>query len=202
MLTDQAEFTFDKLTHTYRYNGHVIPSCTQILKHFGLIDETKYTARGRMIGEAVHLATHYIDKGTLRWESVRQDEIAGRLRAYLRFKADTGFAPEWREKPSYYPGGLYAATPDAGGRLPGVTEHALIEIKCGQKEAWHGMQLAMQARTLPDRPWQRYVLYLHADGTYTLDPKTDQSDFCAVGLASVWWWKVNNGYMEAKNGHP
>jgi len=88
--------TFEPLTHTYRLNGTILPSVTQILQRAGLIDFSSVpgailqAAKDR--GSAVHQALHYYNEGDLDAAFTTDfPQYAGYLSAWVRFLDESGF---------------------------------------------------------------------------------------------------------------
>ena len=177
---------FDQATHVYRLGDRVLPSVTQVLKEAGIIDDTWYTEESRIRGSFAHEATALDDAGVLDESSV-DSSLAGYLEAWRRFKRDSGMRilkAEFRICDRVYG---YAGTVD---RLAVVRHQPTIpDIKTGDPEPWHALQLAGYARCVPGRP-MRMGVYLHDDGKYTTRTYTDPSDDAAflacVGVAN---WK-------------
>jgi hypothetical protein len=187
-------FHLDEATHIYTYRGRAIPGLSFLLKWHRYVDPTYYTERGREIGNATHLATAFLDKGTLDWESIKDDEVLGRILAYERFKRELAFEPTEIEQIHAHAGGLYGCKIDRRGKMRGVSD-LILEIKGGAKAPWHLIQTGMQRRAVPGGP-RRFCLYLHPDETYHLDTEhTDPDDEqTGVNLASDYHWRIRHGY--------
>ncbi len=183
--------SFDKATHTYRIDGVIVPSNTQVLAEAGLVDLRWYTDEGRERGSAIHLAAQLIDEEDLDCLSV-DPRFAGRVRAYERFKIESGFVPNLIEIPYYNYPQRYGTTIDRTGSLPKRGE-ILLELKTGQVEAWAGLQLALQNECLEKR-LPRFALELREDGTYRLHEFTDPNDRnVALAACAIVHWKRNHG---------
>jgi hypothetical protein len=183
---------FDPTTHTYRWNGTVVPSNTQILKERGFIDDKWFTEESRARGQAVHAATHYLDEGDLDWETV--DPVAlPYVRAYQKFCDDVGFVSELVEVPLYNPTYQYATTLDRTGWITKPKDKkVLIDFKTGQVSPWVGLQLAGQNLCLKTR-LPRYALQLNKDETYRLIPFTDRAEHdLFVSQVVTYHWIQNN----------
>src|SRR3989338_2196847 len=94
--------TFDEENHLYCFEGKPVQSVTQILKSAGLIDDQWFTEAARRRGQYVHEAAQYLDEEDLNWENV-DPILQPYLRAYEKFKAETGFIPILIEKRLYNP---------------------------------------------------------------------------------------------------
>jgi len=177
---------FHQDTHQYLLDGRPVLSVTQILKLAGLSSDFEHVSplvleRKREIGEAVHMATQYLDEGTLSWSSV-DPEVEPYVRAYERFRAETGIVPIYSELRVYHRVHRYAGTLDRIGVVPGTTRAALIDLKTGDPvaagarfqtaaylEAVKAMSLPIDGRSLIERwsvelqPTGRYAITKHAD---------------------------------------
>lgn len=194
MIAAVARFRLDRDTHTYWYDDRKIPGTTGVLTFWKFIDITYYTQEARDIGTAVHLGTHFLDKGTLKWSSIKDPRILGRIMAYERFKAEMAFKPEGNEEAFAGLGGLYGCMIDRTGSMRGV-RFCLVELKCGQKAKWHRLQTGAQQRALPTPGARRFVVYLEPGGTYSIEEHTDPNDGdIFTGLASGMNWAIANGY--------
>lgn len=194
VVDPRTAFYLDEATHTYWYRGRKIPGVSFLLKWHDYVDPTYYTERGREIGNATHLATAFLDKGTLNWDSIILDEVRGRILAYVRFKREMDFEPTVIEKIYAHAGGLYGCKIDRRGKMRGIAD-LILEIKGGAKAEWHKIQTGMQRRAVPGGP-RRFCLYLHPDATYHLDTEhTDLDDEqIGVNLASDYHWRIQHGY--------
>lgn len=181
--------TFEPEQHLYRFDGHVVPSVTQILDvvppRLGMLDLAKRlhpeaVERKRLIGQATHAAAHYYDEGTLNWRTV-DPQAEPYLVGWCKFREDTGFRPEFLETRVYHPALGYAGTLDRLGAFENA-DLALIDIKTGDITAADLQLAAYDAafRAMHDMPLPlpRYVVQLLGDGRYTLHPPyTNRRDF-------------------------
>jgi hypothetical protein len=164
--------TFDASTHAYSANGQVLPSVTQVLKHAGLVSYAHIPqdvlARASHRGKWVHAKCQAIDDG-LDLPGM-PEEYQPWVDAYLRFKADTGFALELNEFRAYHRKFLYAGTMDRTGILRSLGTHRwLIDFKTGIYLPGHRYQLAAYAALLREpRLYKRAILQLCGDGSYRL----------------------------------
>src|SRR5687767_7346130 len=92
-----ATMEFDELTHTYRVDGQVVPSVTQILQALDIVDYSYIPPAVReaalLRGRKVHIATHFDDQGDLDEQTV-PEEILPYVFAWRRFRQESGFQPE------------------------------------------------------------------------------------------------------------
>ena len=88
---------FDEQAHEYYLGGVRLPSVTQLLDEFGLIDYSMvspYTLEyKRLVGVATHKATELYDLHTLNFDRL-DDHIRGFVHAWVQFRVDTGFLPQ------------------------------------------------------------------------------------------------------------
>lgn len=170
-----SEILLDKESHSYEVGGIRRPSVTHILKSEGIIDTAFYTEKGRQIGEAVHLACEYLDKGIQFKRDALHKDVEMRLLAYEKFKSDTHFSPMLIEEKVYHPTLNYCGTLDRTGIL-GENE-CLIDLKCGVLPKWISLQLWAYELCLPNpTPKKQFGLQLKKDGSYSLKQFGDASD--------------------------
>lgn len=159
-------------THEYRVDGRRVSSVTQILKQEGFIDSRWYQPSGTNRGSMVHELTEQMDKGTLKADHLSGSEVYPYLAAWEKFKEDIGnFSFINIEDPVATE--LYAGIPD---RIAVINhKNWLIDIKTGQHELWHGLQLAayeMGINNTFDIPIdKRRVVHLKANGKYSICDK-------------------------------
>lgn len=188
--------TYDKKTHVYRIDGVVVPSNTQILTEVGIVDTQWYTEEGKIRGHNVHLACQMLDEDDLNFDAL-DSELLPYVKAYQKFKAESGFKPDLIEVPCFNHTFHYATTLDRTGTFPSG-EYTLLELKSGAVEPWAALQLAGQNECLEKRI-SRHVLQLKSDGTYRLTKFTDPNDRNVfLSAVSVVHWKRNNGARYAK----
>jgi len=176
------------------------PRVTEILKACGLIEPSRYAAGSAERGTAVHLACQYLDEGDLDEESL-PPEIRGYLDAYKAFLTDG----QWKwiaiEKRIESAAWRYCGTVDRIGA------DFVLDIKSGQAEPWHAIQLAAYAMLVRDSgPLMRYALYLESDGRYSLrsfglaDFPRDWAIFWSC--LNLYNWKVLHGYINCRDVAP
>lgn len=184
--------TFDDPSHTYRWNGAIVPSVTQIIRPLYSFDGIPPDVREhkRQIGTAVHYACDLIDRGTLDPASIAP-EIAGYLVAYREFLAAK--KPEWAlvESQHYNEVYRYAGTLDRAGDMDGP---ALLDLKTGPESAAIGVQLAAYLKAAPLSPaTHRYSLHLRDDGTYRLIEHTNRDDWATfLSCLNLFNWKAKH----------
>ena len=124
------KLSFEPIEHVYTLQEldtskrQTIPSVTDVLVALKIITPKWYTPKARIRGKAVHLATMYLDQGRLNWESIKATEealeqnVTGYVRAWERYKTDTGFVSKLIETPQYHEVHRYGGTPDRVGGFP------------------------------------------------------------------------------------
>lgn len=163
---------FEESTHTYRVDGVVTPSVTQILEAAGISDfsgvPADVLARAAARGTAVHVATWFDDQDDLD-ETTLDPAIGGYLAAWRKFKAENGVVVKLIEQRIYSPLG-YVGTFD---RLITMTKwgEVLPDIKTGAVSPSWAIQLAAYLKGFhgPQAPkCRRVVVQLRKDGSYNL----------------------------------
>lgn len=179
--------SFDEPSHTYRWNGRVVPSVTQVLApwcDFSHIPPA-VLERARQQGVAIHKMVELLCKGL---PFGMPEWMSGHRTAFDRFLEETGFECLAAEQPLYHPMG-YAGTPDLFGWLHkarGVNGLANIDVKrsfyggpiiglqtAGYTAAWN----ETAPRDMQVRDVNRYALRLDADGKYRLQRYPDPDDW-------------------------
>lgn len=168
---------FDAETHVYMVNGRAVPSVTQLLERHGLVNTEWFTDEARARGTAVHAAIHYLDEGTLDWDSV-DPRIKGYLCAYERFVYETQFESYISERPLASAKYHYAGTLDRLGWLHKLL--TLIDFKSGKHVAANEIQLEFYRRLCienhdelglsPNEHIGMQIVELREDGKYKLPP--------------------------------
>jgi len=186
-------------TSAYVVDGVRLPSVTEILSINGLSDFSKVpadvleTARAR--GVRVHEWLEWLDKGELADGEEPDEEIAGYIAAYSRFREASGFDTEWVEHVVINRAHSYVGTLDRAGKMNG--DRVVIDLKTvSQVSKVTALQTAGYAACF-DQPHKRYALQLKPTGKYTLHPYTDRNDkhdfLAAVRLTH---WRLRNGEIE------
>lgn len=159
----------DAASHTYRFNGELVPGVTDSLKQAGLIDYSGIPQhvldRAAERGKAVHLALEYLDRGTLDRDSV-SDELLGYIEAYERFCIDSGFYVALSERSRFHAIRRYAGTFDRTGVI-GHDDAVIVDFKTGEVQDGHFLQLAAYAHFFPHpRRFRLIALKLSANRQY------------------------------------
>lgn len=168
-MIDKSLLTFEEATHTYRYNGVIVPGVTSILKPLSQ-EIYKYApernmnfASGR--GSDVHKAIEFYSQ-----YEVIEIESSNRayLDAYIKFSKDYSHI-SLRNEYSVYSDLGYAGTLDNIGRVDG--EWTLIDYKTTSElhKKMVGIQLSAYRQALLEEEMeinQALCLQLKKDGKY------------------------------------
>jgi len=128
-----ARIEFDSDSHQYFADGKELPSVTQILDKAGLIsDFAKNSEQARWRGVSVHHLTAEDDKTHLDLRTIPA-ELRNYLRAWRRYKIESGFVPVEIEKRVDGPG--YCGTLDRIGKLPNSKLLWVIDLKTNKTGA-------------------------------------------------------------------
>jgi hypothetical protein len=176
------KFRFDPSDHSYYLGDRRLIGVSEAiqtagLKDFSRIDPT-VLERAQQRGTAVHSACQYLDEGDLDWATV-SPEIEPYVRAWERFKKETGVELLGIEKPLFHATLGFAGTPD---RVVNLYPHkGIIDLKTYAPDAVTGIQLAgysyleLGQQSPLDAP-KRWGLWLKDDGRYSLTQYTDRGD--------------------------
>jgi hypothetical protein len=167
---------FDAGAHTYRLNGRAVPGVTSVLEPLQMLDGIPWEVleHARVRGQHVHEACHLHNLGGLEWDSL-EDEVAGYVRGYLKFLAESSFVVLASETRVGSPKYGFCGTLDLYGLLKGPTQ---IDIKTtATLPRTVGPQTAAYKQaheeTTGQKTKRRSCLHLKADGTYRLVELTD-----------------------------
>lgn len=194
-------FTFDEAAHEYRLDGKRLPSVTQILKliapDYSQIPPA-VLERKRALGQAGHLACELDDLGELD-ESTLDEEVAGYLAGWRRFKAENGVEVLMNEQRLYHPRLGYAGTLDRLLRMRSAPW--LVDLKTAvEPHPIYGPQTAAYVELLDAQPdgrlpngTRRASLHLDGDGCYRLHECNNPNDLPAfMACLSIHRWKESN----------
>jgi hypothetical protein len=206
-----ATVAFDPQTHTYRQDGKVIPSVTQIIQATGLIDTTWMTSESAVRGSDVHKALEYYDKGTLDVAHLNEQrpELLSYTAVWERFLNDSKFqidpdGIECRAIAKRPP--LYAGRIDRKGSVQETCRddyatRTILDIKTGIQRPADIIQIAAYAGTdvTPETLPVCWLVYLHPDRGrgYTLrsleikEILDAQNTFAAA--LTVYNWRQSHG---------
>lgn len=136
--------TFDEETHTYTVNGVVKDSVTRRLKGCGAApDYTGIDPYYADRGTDAHTYCTLLSQGWLDWETVREDCLEY-VRTFQRICFEMGLTYISAEIPCYDPEydtcGKYDLIMGWNGK------RTLVELKTGEFEMYHGLQVAWYER--------------------------------------------------------
>lgn len=127
------DLRFDAERHEYWVGDRRLPSVSEIiapLVDYTMVPDVRLEfARDR--GTAVHLACHLDDLGQLDEDSVDEQHVLPRLKAWRQFKIDNEFEVQLSEVPMAYLTLGFAGTPDKKGtmRVGRTRKRVLPDIK-------------------------------------------------------------------------
>lgn len=169
--------TFDEASHTYRFNGNVVPGVTSILSpltDFSRVPPHVLEAASNF-GKAVHLACELDDLHMLD-EDQLDPALVPYLKAWRKFSADYEVQWEQIEEPVYHATLRYAGTPDRFGLVK--ARPAVVDIKStAELYPSVGPQLSAYAHALTHPYADRIAVQLKADGTYVAKTYANPTDF-------------------------
>jgi RecB family exonuclease len=158
--------SFNPNTHTYLVNGERYISVTQLLKEVGIIETRWFPPGSAERGQEIHKITESIDRGSVIPHSVENGPHNAYISAYRQFLMETSVKIRDIEKIVVHCPFKYAGTID---RLAIIdNENTIIDIKSGQVQDWHGIQLAAYNLALGSEDQKLYGLYLRKTGKYYL----------------------------------
>lgn len=184
-----VKITFDPVTHTYRDPaGAIWPGVTGVLRDAGLVDTAWFTEYGRSRGVAAHAAIELDISGELDESTVAPD-IAGHLKAFRKFRRETGIVIESNEKQIQHDQYRYAGKADVIGTIKG--KRYVVDFKTGDVAPWTALQLAAYATA--EKIKHRMAVHLKEDGTYKAEVYSElelQRDFAVfIAALTVANWK-------------
>lgn len=192
--------TFDEATHTYRYNGEVVPSVTQILKPISpdfrrVPSET--LERARALGVAVDQTITLFELDDLDEESL-DPQLAAYLDAWKKLKAFAGIEVLGVQERVYHPELKYAGTLDIRANVGGflsvldVKRTFAVPASSGPQTAAYGMAYTKSTGSIVR---QRFAVHLKPrdDGSINgkLEPLPRASDGNTF-LSCINIWRFNN----------
>jgi hypothetical protein len=182
---------FEEATHTYKVNGIIYPSTTQIMSAIGLVrpytGDPWYGERGT----AIHKACELHDAGTLDFDSL-DPRIVGFVEAYAKFKRETDMEFEYIESRFHHPSYRFCGCID---RAVPLVDLKSTSSACELQLA--GYQSLLLANGIaPGR--EGYFLHLRENGTYKLAPyrfnRRDTNIF--LSATSLWWWRKEHNLLD------
>lgn len=213
--------TFDEQSHTYFWNGRVVPNVTKIISHLTSYDHIPADRLevARQQGVAVHRMAELHFKGTLDLAALYSEEAQAWLiphyEALMRFIDESGFEVWAAERRMYHPSLGYAGTPDLVGlapRLKSIKGPGLFDIKrsffggpaiglqtVAYTRIWNDVEAKKQKDLrIPDG--HRFALQLRNDGSYRLNQYEDTDDQVAfLACLQQHHWRTKH-YPEKSHG--
>lgn len=190
----------DETTHTYRHEGQIVPSVTQLLSP--LIDLSRIPAHvleyKSQIGKAVHKATELDDQGMLD-ESTVDPVIVPYLAAWRKFKDD--YQPSFIaiEQRLFHPLHRYAGQLDRVMLYGGDVYVADIKTVVSMS-AVYGVQTAAYAELYNtnagpvSQAKKRIAIQLKPTGDYWIENYTDSYDLSVfLSLLRIYQWRTKHG---------
>lgn len=190
---------FDPATHTYRLDGRVVPSVTQILDLLedwsGVAPEVLEAARD--FGSNVHAACHLYNQDALDWSSL-DPSLVPYVEGWARFLDDSGAVVILSEHQVVHRELGYAGTLDVMAEWSSARQ-ALIDIKSGQLPRTVGPQTAAYSQaydamsgTKPSRR-HRYCVQLNPTFPrgYKLHALTNPADW-SIFQSALNCWRFRN----------
>lgn len=179
-----AGLNFDAASHTYQFQGRVVPGVTQILQplvDFSRVPPAVLEAK-RDLGTRVHEACQFDDEDDLDEASV-QDDVRPYLQAWRKFRLETGAEVIACEQRVFDAMRLFAGTLDRVIKYRGVKW--VVDIKTAlATPSTVGPQTAAYLRALNDfSVIRRAAIRLRPDGSYRLDELTDPNDWAVFNAA-------------------
>ncbi len=190
--------SFDPKKHIYRLDGVQIPSFSEIATAMGI---TQYYGDNQIamdFGTKFHLATKFLDKGTLNRKTINAPLIP-LLEGYEKFKRDYGVKviPEYIEIPICSYKYRFGVTPD---RIYMVKDElSVVEFKTNTVMPVSAtLQTAFQQIAAEEyygiKIKCRYGVQFPLEGGYKIFPYTNKMDLqtALCFLSSFNWLKKNN----------
>lgn len=194
----EPQVTYRDEDHSYWKGSVRLPSVTTILRVLddyadkGIDPDVLRNAAER--GTKVHAECEFYDEGYLD-EAALEPSVSPYVRAWIRFRKETGFKPIEIERLVHHPSLLYAGRLDRVGVFPNSSQPGMpwvIDIKTSALVMpVAGVQMAGYAACL-DTPHRRAVAHLRPDD-YKLVEFSDRDDWKTFQAAlAVWRWKQAN----------
>ena len=167
--------------------GKVYPGVTTVIGD--VYGRYPYPEGSAERGHHVHLATELFDEDDLD-ETTLDSVVAGYLDGWKRFREEMDFVPTQIEMIVHNTAYGYCGKLDRLGKFRDKPNRKImLDIKSGAKEWWHPLQTMAYVTCLDDGPYDRYALYLTADGKYKLVPHTRRADLqdwlCTVRIYQI-----------------
>lgn len=182
---------FEEATHTYRVDGQILPSVTQVMQTMGLVrpytGDPWYGERGT----AIHKACELHDAGTLDFDSL-DPRIVGFVEAYVKFMGESGMEFEYIESRFHHP----------SYRFCGCIDRAVPLVDLKSTSSACELQLVLYSELLRvsgiDPGQTGYFLHLREDGSYRLAPyKYNRRDTgVALSAVTLFHWRKEHNLLD------
>ncbi len=180
--------------HRYFWNERRVPSVTQVIRLLAPrtfeVDDY-YKNRGIII----HTICHWEDTNELDESSV-DELLIGWLRAWRKFKSDTGFIITRAEHSLYHPKYGYAGRIDRYGMLN--ESLVVVDLKTGQPHPSDLLQAPSYLfllRANKIKCEKAFDLYLKSNGKYRLEEVKNPTEKFLQFQNGIKKWRENNGNM-------
>ena len=171
---------FDAASHTYRIDGRVVPSVTQVLaplEDFSRVPRDVLEA-ARIFGQHVHEACDLLNRGELDWLSL-DPALTPYVEGWRRFIEESGAVVMASEFPVGHDQLGYAGTPDVliqmRDRLwiPDIKSTAVVPSTVGYQTAGYAKAYHRMTGQEP----KRCCVLLDGAGRYKLHTRNESSDW-------------------------
>lgn len=183
---------FDENRHAYAMNGIEVPSVTRILGTLYTMPDNAYVYYRASIGNAVHKAVEYVDRGV---EFTLDASCEGYIRAYRSWvSANAQTHINGEQMVGHVACPLYAGRYDKKILMCG--KRWIVDVKTGARAPWHKMQVTAYMRAEHGTADRAGCLYLREDGTYEWDPVPLRlvPQAWAEFLACARYWHIAHKY--------
>ena len=207
MQTDPL-FKFDPVKHEYSYGGTQVPSVTQLLQLYGLIDYSKVPKMRleykRTLGMAVHYAIELYNHDNLDEDSL-DVRIKPHFLAYKKFVEVHRYEPRHTEIRLYSKLWKFAGTMDSQGPLcvNGKEYESIIDWKCtfqhypSQNIQTAAYEILFNENYPEIKSKKRYNLILKETGNYDLIEAKDPADRnIFLACSTLYHWKKKHNLEE------
>lgn len=200
-MINTTEISFRESDHSYWKGAIRIPGISELLKYWGYMDGSYYSEIPRDRGIAVHALIEDHCRGGSAIMGNDDPEIVGRIESFLEFKAAKDFRPQQIEAIHFSAIANLACRIDLVGTFRDSPTPCIVEIKCGSRAGWHGLQTAAQALCLGVRPIRRFALYLRANGKPDLREHNESAEIPLVqSLAALYHYNQKCGIKLIQGG--
>jgi len=195
-MKQDVAVALDEATHTYTLNGVVTPGVSDVLVAGGVIDKSFYTENKRSFGSKVHKASQFLDEGDIALAELHP-KIALYLNDWEIVKDEHKIEMLAIEKPIGSAIWRVCGKPDRLALVDG--EKAILDIKTGESEAWHPLQMAGYEAILGPG-WRRIAVHLKGDSRPRLREYKDKADvnIFLSALAVLQWRMAHQNYKIVK----